>query len=114
MKYTGLITMHSEMCCGQWPQFHDNRGLHGDKNQFWNWDYTINFGKHTKIQRLFIWDNDGVILYDGPWNFFAYYDQMPMSKEVHPDYWLSLFWNGHMNCEIETDEVLEADKVKTI
>ena len=114
MKYTGLITMHFEMGCGQWPQFHDNRGLHGDKNQFWNWDYTINFGKHTKIKRLFIWDDDGVVLYDDPWTFLAYYDNIPMPSEINPGYWLRLPWYNNLNCEIETDEVLKADECNNI
>ncbi len=116
MKYKGKITRHIEMCCGHWPQFHDERGLHGDKKQFWNWDWTINFGHKTKIKHLLIWNDDGEVLYDNSWTIshhrslnisgdFVYPEEVPMQVwgEI-------MFMNNHLNCELETDEIVEALK----
>ena len=107
-KYTGKITMHFEMGCGHWAQFHDDRGLSGDTNQFWDWSYTINLTK-KKIERLFIYNDDGVVLYDGPWTYdrkntcnTEYY--IPSPKEISGPDWLKIFTHQeYLNCEIETE-----------
>lgn len=104
MKYKGKIQMHFEQGCGEWPQFHDDRGRHGDKLQFWNWDYTINFNWKTKLDKLFIYSDDGEVLYDE-----SFSSRNPIQAGAI-DYILKT--NNQLNCEIETDEVLEAFKDK--
>lgn len=111
MKYKGQITLHTEMCCGAWPQFHDDRGLHGDEKQYWNWDWTINFGRDTEIKNLKIWDKDDNLVYDDSWTFCRrstasnkYY--IPCPYEMPPEEWLSIIGHEHLRCEVETDEVL--------
>ena len=113
MKYVGQITMHIEMCCGAWPQFHDDRGLHGDNNQYWNWDWTINFGKQTKIDNLKIWDKEGNLLYDDSWtysrdNTCANQHYIPCPIEMDANEWLNIMYSrdSHFVCEVETEEVL--------
>ena len=56
-KYFGEFIIHSEMGCGSWLQFHDNRGLHGEYNQYWNWDWTLNFNKRSHWEvKMFLGD----------------------------------------------------------
>ena len=113
MKYKGQLTMHSEMCCGAWPQFHDDRGLHGENKEYWNWGWTINFSHKTKINNITIFDDDGLVLYNGPWtgdrkktsdnNYFA------CPKEMGAETWKE-FVSKKLKCIIETDEVVDALK----
>lgn len=115
MKYKGQLCLHSEMCCGIWPQFHDDRGLYGDNNEFWSWDWTINFNKHTKLDNIKIFDKYGKVLYNGPWTY-SKINTMKNSciespEEIDPEQWLN--WLGDMvHCEIETDELVDALKEK--
>lgn len=67
MIYKGQLAYHTEQGCGAWIQFHDNRGLHGDKKQYWNWDWTINFSNDTKLKNIKVINNDGEEVYNGPW-----------------------------------------------
>jgi hypothetical protein len=115
MKYTGELTYHTEMCCGAWPQFHDYRGLHGDEKQYWNWDWTINFGKQTKIKRLTLFDNDGIIHYDGPWTFSrkntAALNYFSAPKEIEPiKWWKIIHKKNNLKAEVITDEIVDALK----
>jgi len=115
-KYIGQLKAHSEMCCGAWPQFHDDRGLHGENNEYWNWDYIINFGKDTKIKKLIVFDKDGKEIYNDSWTydregtcFSPFY--FPTPKEMVCDEWLMVCSKAH-KAIVETDEILEADKEK--
>lgn len=98
MKYIGQIYMHYEQSCGSWPQFHDKRGCHGPNSEFWSWNYTINFNWKTKIKKLIIWDEDGVLLYDDTFESI-YMAQVDTLNRI-------LSRNIILNCEIETDEIL--------
>ena len=113
MLYKGQITIHSEMCCGSWPSFHDDRGLHGDKKQYWNWDWTINFNKKTKIDKITIFDADDNIVYTGSWTFdrtkIMEVNYMVAPKEIELDKWLEYLYKDY-RCEIETDELVDALK----
>lgn len=114
MKYEGQITLHSEMCCGVWPQFHDNRGLHGDNNQFWDWGWTINFGKKTKIKNMKIWDTKDNLIYDNSWTFdrqktCSNKNYIPCPKEISVNDWFEIIYtHEHLKCEIEAEEELLA------
>lgn len=96
-KYIGQLQMHAEQGCGLWPQFHDDRGLHGDKKQYWNWDYTINFGKGTKLSRLVIYNENDEVLYDGSWTFCrintAKAKYVPCCEELEPIEWFEMVHN---------------------
>jgi hypothetical protein len=115
VKYSGKLACHTEMGCGSWPQFHDDRGLHGDNNQYWNWDWTINFGKKTKIDKLTLYDKDNNVVYDGTWTF----DRVKTlnnrcfssPKEIEPIEWSEMV-SDDLRAEVETDEIVEALKDK--
>lgn len=68
-EYKGQLAYHREMGCGSWPQFHDDRGLHGSKNEYWDWNWTINFQKHCKLDNIKIIDHDGNVVYNGSWTW---------------------------------------------
>ena len=116
MKYVGQIGVHTEMCCGSWPQFHDDRGLHGDKNQYFNWDWTINFNKNTKIKSLKIYDDKNKLIYNNSWTFDKFHNvgsnYYPCPKEMPQLEWMTLLPNKHLKCKMETDEVVDALKIK--
>lgn len=113
MIYEGQITLHREMGCGAWPQFHDDRGLHGDKNQYWNWDWTINFiDKSLKIKKAILFDRFGSKLYEGPLNYSRENSIMTTThiwcpKEVDRTVWLNHVCHYQCKMIIETDEVLK-------
>jgi hypothetical protein len=111
LKYKGQIEFHAEMCCGSWPQFHDDRGLHGDKNQYWNWDWTINFNKKTKLDNLTVYGNDESILYCGTWTFNSKNTLknggLVSPFEIDPEKWMEYVFKG-CKCSIETDELVKA------
>lgn len=111
-KYKGQLSYHMEMGCGCWPQFHDDRGLHGDNNQYWNWDWTINFQKKCKLDNIKIFDHDGEVVYDGPWTWNrqktghapAYFS---CCDEIDTETWIEYCRKGY-RAEIETDLVVRA------
>ena len=122
MKYAGQLAYHIEMCCGAWPQFHDNRGLHGDKNQYWDWNWTINFQKGIKINNIQIIDNDGNTVYNGPWTYsrkntsvitngFGNPIYFPSPEEIDPHEWADFCRKGY-SAFIDSDEVVDALKLK--
>jgi len=113
-KYKGQITRMFEQGCGHWPQFHDDRGLIDGK--YWNWDYTINFGRNTEIKNLKIWDEDDNLIYDDSWTFskpkttlFGYF---PSPEEIKGEDWMKVMDYRTLRCEMETEEVLDALKDK--
>lgn len=112
MKYKGDITIMFEQGCECWPQFHDYRGRHGDKLQYWNWDWTINFGKETKIKNLKIWNDKNELIYNNSWTYDCEKTLFfPSPKElISVDEWYSKLTYKHYRCELETDEVLDALK----
>ena len=106
--------MHTEMCCGAWPQFHDDRGLHGENNEYWNWAWTINFGKKTKLKNITFFDKDGTELYSGPWTYDSKKARgsqyaMVAPKEMSAEAWQELVYK-RLKCTIETDELVDALK----
>lgn len=108
-KYKGQLTAHVEMCCGTWPQFHDDRGLHGDKKQYFSWPWTINFGSKTQIDRLVIYDTDDSVLYEGPWTYSRKNsaEGFPSPKEIDAIQW-HVLCSRNLRTIIETTEVVEA------
>ena len=114
MKYTGQLEIHYEMGCGCCPQFHDDRGLHGDKKQYWSWAWTINFNKGTKIDKLILLDKQGDEIYNGTWTYsrirtgktLSYF---PTPEEMSFEQWVTLI-NKTNKAIVETDEVVDALK----
>ena len=115
-KYKGQLTLHSEMGCGVWAQFHDDRGLHGDKNQYWSWDWTINFNKDS-IERIIIYDEQDRVLYDGPYTYsriklkeqYKKGNNYPICfpKEIDYDKWFN-YCVRNLRMEIETKFTVDA------
>ena len=100
------------MCCGCWPQFHDDRGLHNG-NQF-NWNYTINFNKNTKIPNLKIFDKDGKVLYNDSWSYsrektLTQPQYLPSPEEMDLKEWMEIMNMGELKAEITTDQTLPSD-----
>ena len=117
MKYTGLLTLHFEQGGGPWPQFHDDRGLHGDEKEYWSWDWTINFGKKTKIESLIMWDKSGEVVYNNSWTFSkentAENGYISSPKEIPAAEWKKLLITRmYYTARIITDEIVDALKPK--
>jgi hypothetical protein len=128
MKYSGELTIHFEQGCGSWPQFHDDRGLNGENNEFWSWDHTINFIGKLFFSNIKIYDNDSNVVYDGPMTFSKSIHRKNIIKmkesdsefkltswdfysptELHPLTWKEYCIKKY-RCEIETDLVIDAFK----
>jgi hypothetical protein len=116
MKYHGQLAYHIEMCCGCWPQFHDDRGLHGDKNQYWDWNWTINFPKRCFLDNITIFDLEGNEVYSGTWTW----DRIKTGKsltyfscpsEIDYKEWMIWCSKGY-RATIETDIIVSALKEK--
>lgn len=98
--YSGTITIHREMGCGTWPQFHDDRGLYGDKNQYWDWDWTINFNDDLeKIDFIKIYDLKseeviycGTLTLDPIHTLFA---GIWCPDEISKNRWMDILNNNH-------------------
>lgn len=105
MIYKGELQLHREQGCGSWMQFHDDRGLHGDKKQYWDWHWTINFERNTKLKNIMVTNAKGVEVYNGPWTGIRSMDCG--CKEV--DHHEVMIWltHGRHTAIITTDEVLE-------
>jgi len=110
VKYSGTLSIHYEQGCGSWAQFHDYRGLHGDKNQFYNWDFTINFGKNENLKNIKIFDNDDKIIYDGAWTFSrintSNNNYFTSPEEIPAEEWREICSNDY-KCEIEADFIIK-------
>ena len=104
--YKGQLVMHSEMGCGMWIQFHDDRGLHGDKKQFWNWDWTINFNKKTKIDHIKILIK-GEIVYEGKFTYSHSLRGVYMPSEIEEKEWFKILQTKNV-CEIKTSHKVKA------
>jgi len=111
MKYKGKLNIATEMCCGSWLQFHDDRGLYGDDNQFWSWKWTLNFNKRSKVDSVKIYDKDENIVYSGSFTFdkIDFKTDIACPKEITIENAYKYFGERY-NCEIETDELVDALK----
>jgi len=103
MVYKGQLAYHTEQGCGGWIQFHDDRGLHGDENQYWNWDWTINFCKDTKLENIQIFNMKDEELYNGPWTSQR---GKPNPLEIKKED-IMLWAFGKAKVIITTDEILD-------
>ncbi len=114
MKYNGQLALHSEQGCGSWVQFHDDRGLYEDNKQYWNWDWTINFDKKSKVNNIQIFNDIGTVVYDGPLTFSRgrHRGHVYYPNEMEYQDWCS-YSLRQFKCTIETDEVVDALK-KTV
>lgn len=113
IKYTGQLTYHMEMGCYPWPQFHDDRGLNGDKLQYWNWEWTINFDKKTKLANIKIYNKKNEMVYDGPWTYCkvntSQNNYFTSPKEVPPKEWIK--WCAYnFTAIIEAEQIVDALK----
>lgn len=116
MRYEGIILLFAKTGQGATPRFCDDRGLSGPDDSILNPNWSIKFGRRTRIKKLKIWDKEGCLVYNDSWrwdfdNTWAN-DGIVSPREMKPGKWWGILkrTDDGFRAEIETDEIVPALK----